>query len=77
MLSARSTFMSGGALGMILMLAAAPALEAQNRLALPRGSVIIVRTATPLESSSARVGQTFETNILDSVRVDGYTVIPA
>ncbi len=77
MLSARSTFMSGGALGLMLMLAAAPALEAQNRLALPRGSVIIVRTASPLESSSARVGQTFESNILDSVRVDGYTVIPA
>jgi peptidoglycan hydrolase-like protein with peptidoglycan-binding domain len=59
------------------MLAAAPALEAQNRLVLPRGSVIIVRTATPLESSSARVGQTFYTNVLDSLGVDGYTVIPA
>jgi len=77
MLSARSAFRSGGALGAILLLAGAPALEAQNRLTLPRGSVIIVRTATPLESSSARVGQTFDANILDSVRVDGYTVIPA
>lgn len=77
MLSAGSTFKIGGMLGVMLMLAATPVLEAQNRLALPRGSVIIVRTATPLESSSARVGQTFETNILDSVRVDGYTVIPA
>ncbi|MGI9042547.1 MAG: peptidoglycan-binding domain-containing protein [Gemmatimonadaceae bacterium] len=71
------TLKAGGALGVMLMLAATPVLEAQNRLALPRGSVIIVRTATPLESSSARVGQTFETNILDSVRVDGYAVIPA
>ncbi len=77
MLSAGSTFKIGGMLGVMLMLAATPVLEAQNRLALPRGSVIIVRTATPLESSSARVGQTFETNILDSVRVDGYAVIPA
>lgn len=77
MLSPGLTLKAGGALGVMLMLAATPVLEAQNRLTLPRGSVIIVRTATPLESSSARVGQTFETNILDSVRVDGYAVIPA
>ncbi|HEX5577331.1 MAG TPA: peptidoglycan-binding domain-containing protein [Gemmatimonadaceae bacterium] len=66
-----------GALGLMTMLAAAPALEAQNRLALPRGSVILVRTTTALQSSNARVGQTFETNVLDSVRINGYTVIPA
>ena len=77
MTSTRSNITTGGALSLLLMLAAAPALEAQNRLVLPRGSVIIVRTATPLESSSARVGQTFYTNVLDSLGVDGYTVIPA
>ena len=73
----RKTLMMSGALGLMTMLAAAPALEAQNRLALPRGSVILVRTTTALQSSNARVGQTFETNVLDSVRINGYTVSPA
>jgi peptidoglycan hydrolase-like protein with peptidoglycan-binding domain len=58
------------------MLMASPAAEAQNRLVLPRGSVIIVRTASPLESSTAKVGQTFTTTVVDSLGVDGYTVIP-
>jgi peptidoglycan hydrolase-like protein with peptidoglycan-binding domain len=44
---------------------------------LPEGSVIIVRTTTPLESSTARAGQTFETIVADSVGADNYTVIPA
>ena len=73
----RKTLMMSGALGLMTMLGAAPALEAQNRLVLPRGSVILVRTTTALQSSNARVGQTFETNVLDSVRINGYTVIPA
>lgn len=73
----RNTLIMSGALSLMTMLAAAPALEAQNRLALPRGSVILVRTTTALQSSNARVGQTFETNVLDSVRINGYTVIPA
>ncbi len=77
MTSTRSNITTGGALSLLLMLAAAPVLEAQNRLVLPRGSVIIVRTASPLESSSARVGQTFYTNVLDSLGIDGYTAIPA
>lgn len=79
MLSRKSNLIPGGVLGLALMLAAAPALDAQvqNRLALPRGSVILVRTATPLESSTARVGQTFETNIIEALSVDGYNVIPA
>jgi len=44
---------------------------------LPAGSVIIVRTNTPLQSASARTGQTFETNVVESIGVDEYTVIPA
>lgn len=55
----------------------ASTLAAQNRLVLPEGSVIIVRTTTPLESSTARVGQSFETTVADSVGVDNYTVVPA
>ena len=54
----------------------ATALDAQ-RMVLPEGSVIIVRTATPLESNTAQIGQTFETIVADTVRIDNYTVIPA
>jgi peptidoglycan hydrolase-like protein with peptidoglycan-binding domain len=48
-----------------------------QRLVVPDGSVIIVRTSSPLESSSAKVGQTFETVVVDTMRVDNYTAIPA
>jgi peptidoglycan hydrolase-like protein with peptidoglycan-binding domain len=62
-----------------LLLALFPAarLSAQARVVLPEGSVIIVRTVTPLESTTARVGQTFETVVSDTVRVDNFTAIPA
>lgn len=61
----------------MMTLATASALPAQTRFALPRGSVIIVRTTTTLESNTARVGQTFETVVADSINVDNYTLIPA
>lgn len=60
-----------------LSLFTASALSAQARLVLPEGSVIIVRTATPLESASAQVGQAFGTFVSDTVRLDNYTVMPA
>ena len=44
---------------------------------LPAGSVIIVRTTAPLQSATAKSGQTFETNVEGSVGVDEFTVIPA
>src|SRR4029079_11608639 len=56
---------------------AASTVSAQSRVVLPAGSVIIVRTNTPLQSASARTGQTFETNVVESIGVDEYTVIPA
>ena len=56
--------------------AAASGLSAQ-RLTLPEGSVIIVRTSTVLESATAKVGQSFETVVADTVQVDNYTAIPA
>ena len=59
-----------------LAVLSANALGAQ-RAVLPEGSVIIVRTTTPLESSTARVGQTFETTVADAIGADNYTVIPA
>jgi peptidoglycan hydrolase-like protein with peptidoglycan-binding domain len=56
---------------------AAPAASAQSRVVVPAGSVFIVRTTQPLESASAQAGQTFDTNLEESVGVDEYTVIPA
>ena len=61
----------------LFILAAAPDLSAQNRVVLPEGSVIIVRTSTPLESATAKPNQTFETVVVDTLRADNYTVIPA
>lgn len=70
------TFARGRALA-LLGLVTAPALSAQTRVVVPEGTVIIVRTTTALESSTARQGQTFETVVADTVRVDNFTVIPA
>jgi peptidoglycan hydrolase-like protein with peptidoglycan-binding domain len=76
MLLNRSNFVAGGALSLMMMLGAASATQAQARLALPRGSVILVRTASPLQSANTQPGQTFWTHVVDSISVDGYTVIP-
>ena len=67
---------AGGMGILFLSVVAASGLSAQ-RLVLPEGSVIIVRTSTPLESATARVGQSFETVVADTVQVDNYTAIPA
>lgn len=56
---------------------AAGAASAQSRVVLPAGTVIIVRTTQPLQSASATNGQTFETNVEESIGVDQFTVIPA
>jgi len=56
---------------------AASAASAQSRVVLPAGTVIIVRTTAPLQSGSARSGQTFQTNVEGSIGVDEYTVIPS
>jgi hypothetical protein len=62
---------------MCFALLAASGLSAQTRLVLPAGSVIIVKTSTPLESATAQVGQSFETVVVDTVTVDNYTAIPS
>lgn len=71
------TLRRGAARAIALSLFAATAVSAQTSLTLPEGSVIIVRTATNLESSNAQVGQSFGTFVADTVRLDDYTVIPA
>ena len=76
MTSTRTKSLACGMWTVPLTLFAVAALPAQ-RLVLPEGSVIIVRTSSPLESSTAKVGQTFETVVVDTMRVDNYTVIPA
>ena len=65
------------ALAIALGFAAASPVSAQSRVVLPAGSVIIVRTTSPLQSASARAGQTFETTVEESVGVDEYNAIPA
>ncbi|MEX2153268.1 MAG: peptidoglycan-binding domain-containing protein [Gemmatimonadaceae bacterium] len=77
MTSTRTKSLAGGMWALLLSLLAVSGLPAQTRLVLPEGSVIIVRTSTPLESANAKVGQTFETVVVDTIRVDNYTVIPA
>ncbi len=56
---------------------AASAASAQSRVVLPAGTVIIVRTNSALQSATAKTGQTFTTNVEESIGVDEFTVIPA
>jgi len=58
-------------------LTGASSAPAQTRVVLPAGTVIIVNTAQPLQSATAKTGETFETTVVDSVGADEYTVIPA
>ena len=51
-------------------------LTAQSRMVLPAGSVIIVKTTSPLQSASAQSGQTFETTVSETVGLDEQSVIP-
>jgi Putative peptidoglycan binding domain len=64
-------------LSLVLAVATASSIHAQSRIVLPAGTVIIVRTTTPLQSATAQAGQTFETTVDESVGVDEYAVIPA
>jgi peptidoglycan hydrolase-like protein with peptidoglycan-binding domain len=68
--------LSCAAFGAAISVLPLPSAQAQNRLTLPAGSVILVRTQTQLQSSSVRQGQTFDTIVEDSVGLENYTVIP-
>ena len=50
---------------------------AQSRVVVPSGTVVMVRTTTPLQSTSAQAGQTFETAVQESVGIEDFTVVPA
>jgi peptidoglycan hydrolase-like protein with peptidoglycan-binding domain len=73
----RTRFLPGAAWSLALSLVAASGLAAQARVVLPEGSVIMVRTATALQSNAVQAGQSFSTVVVDTVRADDYTVIPA
>ncbi len=60
-----------------LALLAASTAAAQTRIVLPAGTVFIVRTTSPLQSATAKTGDTFETNVDESVGVNEYAVIPS
>ena len=60
-----------------LALLAASTAAAQSRIVVPAGTVIIVRTTAPLQSASAKTGDTFDTNVEESVGINEYAVIPA
>jgi peptidoglycan hydrolase-like protein with peptidoglycan-binding domain len=62
--------------GAALAVIAISSAQAQSRYTLPAGTVLLVHTETPLESSTIRQGQTFETIVDDAIGVDQYTVIP-
>jgi peptidoglycan hydrolase-like protein with peptidoglycan-binding domain len=77
MQTTRTRFLPGAAWSLALSLVAASGLAAQTRVVLPEGSVIMVRTATALQSNAVQAGQSFSTVVVDTVRADQYTVIPA
>jgi peptidoglycan hydrolase-like protein with peptidoglycan-binding domain len=66
-----------GVLGIAVALLASRPGWAQQRVLLPEGTVLTVTTDQRLSSASLRQGAGFTTTVEDSVRVDGYTVIPA
>lgn len=63
-------------IGVLFSFFAVNAIQAQTRVVLPTGSVILVQTTQPLTSQSAQVGQTFEASVVDLVSVNGYAAIP-
>jgi peptidoglycan hydrolase-like protein with peptidoglycan-binding domain len=67
--------LAGLVMGLILPIGVTPA-QAQQRFLLPEGTVFTVRTETALGSRTSRQGETFRTTVTDSVRVEGFTVIP-
>lgn len=76
----RSSFLNRAGvlpLAAIALLVAVPSASAQSGVALPAGTVILVKTTTPLQSATMKAGDTFETVVEEDVGVDRYTLIPA
>jgi peptidoglycan hydrolase-like protein with peptidoglycan-binding domain len=73
----RTLLLQRGACAVVLALLSWGSLSAQTRVTLPAGTVLIVRTDQALQSDVAKVGQTFQTTVVEPISVDGYTLIPA
>jgi peptidoglycan hydrolase-like protein with peptidoglycan-binding domain len=59
------------------LLASSPGIaRAQMQRTLPEGTVILVRVQQPLGSQTLKTGDTFDTDVIDTVGADGYTLIP-
>ena len=56
---------------------AASVASAQTRIVVPEGTVILVRTSSPLNSATIKTGETFQTNVEESIGIDEFAVIPA
>jgi hypothetical protein len=69
-------YFSGLAFALAASAATVSTVSAQTRLSLPAGTVIIVQTTSRLQSNAAQTGQTFETQVVDAIGVNDYTVIP-
>lgn len=73
----RSARRVAAALTVAFALVALPdGVAAQQRVLIPEGTVLTVTTDQALSSRTLRVGEGFSTTVNDSVRVDGYAVIP-
>ena len=66
-----------GALAALALLGAAEVGAAQQRLLVPDGTVLSVTTDQRLSSATMTQGARFTTTVQDSVRIEGYSVIPA
>jgi peptidoglycan hydrolase-like protein with peptidoglycan-binding domain len=75
-LISRATLVATLVATLALGAAASAAAQAAQARVLPAGSVIIVRTTAPIQSNTARQGDTFETTVEESIGVDEFTIIP-
>jgi hypothetical protein len=68
--------MAAAIAGLGTLVGTAP-LSSQQRVVLPEGTVLTVRTQNSFNSLDARVGDAITTTVTDAVSVEGMTVIPA
>lgn len=78
MATLRNRWLGGTAMALLAagLTLAPPPSAAQQRMLIPEGTVLTVRTEGTINSSAARVGQTFRTTMAEPLRVEGYTVFP-
>jgi hypothetical protein len=81
-MTSQSIIHRAGRLGTLAVLAGLGAVATQplaaqtQRLVIPEGTVLIVSLDQDINSQTARVGDGIITTVMDSVRLNGFTVIP-